>query len=185
MIKKKEFYNPELETTELYTEIWEPELIEVRDISDLLVVNHYWQDAEGELWGDFNDPMENVRNGFDAYRKRKGYMMPNEIQNLRNKLGMTVREFANTLGIGSSTLTQIENNKRLQVKYQENLFQAVKNQYKNGKIFFQAEKESDEGLLTDILRNSSYQTNDLLYNTGSVNKNTQTFNKFGDLGDAA
>ena len=126
MNKIKEFYNPELETTEDYTEVWKPEVIKVKDESNLVVMNHYWQDKDGKLWGDFNDPMENVKRGFDAYRKRKGYMTPNEIRNLRNQLNMSVREFANAIGIGSSLLTQIENNKRVQVKSQEIVFRAVK-----------------------------------------------------------
>lgn len=60
MKKSKKLYNPELETTENYNEIWEPEVIKVKDESDLLVMNHYWQDKNGELWGDFNDPMEKM-----------------------------------------------------------------------------------------------------------------------------
>ena len=94
MNKIKEFYNPELETTENYAEVWKPEVIKVKDESDLVVMNHYWQDKDGELWGDFNNPMENVKRGFDAYRKRKGYMTPDEIRNLRNQLNMSVKEFA-------------------------------------------------------------------------------------------
>ena len=126
MNRTKELYNPELETTENYAEVWKPEVIKVKDESDLVVMNHYWQDKDGELWVDFNNPMENVKRGFDAYRKRKGYMTPDEIRNLRNQLNMSVREFANAIGIGSSSLTQIENNQRVQVKYQEILFRAVK-----------------------------------------------------------
>jgi len=94
MNKRKEFYNPELETTENYDEVWKLEVIKVKDESDLVVMNHYWQDKDGELWGDFNNPMENVKRGFDAYRKRKGYMTPDEIRNLRNQLNMSVKEFA-------------------------------------------------------------------------------------------
>lgn len=127
MAKKEKFYNPELETTELYTEVWKPELITVKDATDLLVINHYWQDSDDELWGDFNDPMENIKRGFAAYRERKGYMKPNEIKKLRHQLGMTVRKFAESIGIDSSTLTQIEHNQRLQVKSQEKRFRLVKN----------------------------------------------------------
>lgn len=131
MNKIKKFYNPELETTENYVEVWKPEVIKVKDESDLVVMNHYWQDKDGELWGDFNNPMENVERGFDAYRKRKGYMTPDEIRNLRHQLNMSVREFANAIGIESSALTQIENNQRVQVKYQEILFRTVKESSKH------------------------------------------------------
>lgn len=94
MNKRKEFYNPELETTENYDEVWKLEAIKVKDESDLVVMNHYWQDKDGELWGDFNNPIENVKRGFDAYRKRKGYMTPDGIRSLRNQLNMSVKEFA-------------------------------------------------------------------------------------------
>lgn len=124
-MKKRKFYNPELGTKEEYSEVWKTGTVSVRDLDDIKVVNHYWQDIDGELWGDFNDPMENVRRSFDAYRERKSYMTPDDIRSLRARLHMTVREFAEMLGIGSSTLTEIENNQRVQVKYQEILFEAV------------------------------------------------------------
>ena len=135
MTKIKAFYNPELETTENYVEVWKPEVIKVKDESDLVVMNHYWLDKDGKLWGDFNNPMENVQRGFDAYRKRKGYMTPDEIRKLRHQINMSVRDFANAIGIGSSSLTQIENNQRVQVKYQEMLFRAVKESYEDQRKF--------------------------------------------------
>lgn len=58
-------------------------------------------------------------------------MTPDEIRNLRHQLNMSVREFANAIGIESSALTQIENNQRVQVKYQEILFRAVKESSKH------------------------------------------------------
>lgn len=54
---KKTFYNEELNTTEEYSEVWKYELMRVKDISDLIVHNHYWKDSRGELWLDFDDPM--------------------------------------------------------------------------------------------------------------------------------
>lgn len=123
--RTKEFYNPETESTALYTEVWQPELIQVKELKNLLVLNHYWQDESGDLWGDFEHPMENVRAGFAAYRCQKGYMTPADIRKLRENLNLTVRKFAEVLGIAPSSLTQIENDQRIQVKYQENLFRAA------------------------------------------------------------
>ncbi|PME01829.1 hypothetical protein [Lactiplantibacillus plantarum] len=80
---KKTFYNEELNTTEEYSEVWKYELMRVKDISDLIVHNHYWKDSRGELWLDFDDPNENFRKAFNAYRNRKGFMQPNEIKKLR------------------------------------------------------------------------------------------------------
>lgn len=125
MARQKRFYNPELETTELYTEVWQPELVKVRDVTDLLVISHYWRDSTGELWGDFEDPMENVKNGLTAYRKRQQYLQPAEILQIRNSLGMTVQDFADHLGINATTYQQIESNQRLQTKEQEKIFRTV------------------------------------------------------------
>lgn len=181
MNKIKEFYNPELETTENYAEVWKPEVIKVKDESDLVVMNHYWQDKDGELWGDFNNPMENVKRGFDAYRKRKGYMTPDEIRNLRNQLNMSVREFANAIGIGSSSLTQIENNQRVQVKYQEILFRAVKENYEYQRESPDILRFHDQ-LLPNKLDSSSYTLDSILYTTPQIYKDSLSFNnKLGDV----
>lgn len=122
---KKKLFNPELDRYDIYTEVWISEKMTVKDEKDLIVVNHYWQDSDGELWGDFENPMENVYRSFDAYRKRKGYLTPVEIKRLRQKLDLSVRKFADALGISPSVLTKIENNHRIQTKYQEILFESV------------------------------------------------------------
>ena len=62
---KKEFYNPEKEITEEYTEKWIIEKSRVKEVNDLLVTHHYWMDSDGELWGDFDNPMENVKLYYD------------------------------------------------------------------------------------------------------------------------
>lgn len=66
-VTKKFYYNDELETTAFYTETWRLEKTQVKDISDLLVWHHYWIDSDGELWSDFDDPMENPKADFEAY----------------------------------------------------------------------------------------------------------------------
>ncbi|WP_461243384.1 helix-turn-helix domain-containing protein [Secundilactobacillus muriivasis] len=133
MTTKKTFYNPETETNDLYTEKYITETVTVKDLSDLQVQHHYWEDSDGELWGDFEHPMENVEKDFEAYRNQKGFMQPTDILKLRKKLGLTVREFANRLDIGASTLSQIENNQRLQTGYQNNLFKWANNEPFNDK----------------------------------------------------
>lgn len=122
---KKKLFNPELDRYDIYAEVWIPEKMTVKDEKDLIVVNHYWQDSDEELWGDFENPMENVHRSFDAYRKRKGYLTPIEIKGLRQKLDLSVRKFADALGISPSVLTRIENNHRIQTKYQEILLESV------------------------------------------------------------
>ncbi|PTM22155.1 transcriptional regulator [Lactobacillus sp. PFC-70] len=128
-MKKRTFYNPETETKEEYTEVWKTESVSVKDIKDLLVTNHYWEDREGELWLDFEDPNENFRAAFNAYRRRKGYMEPQQIKDLRKRLGLDLRRFAERLGISYSKLSQIENNKRVQTLSQEVSFRKAQQDY--------------------------------------------------------
>lgn len=121
MAEKKKFFNPELNRTDIYTEVWKKEIITVKD-EKLEVKNHYWRDSEGELWGDFDNPMENVYRSFAAYRRKKNFLSPESIKKIRKSLGYSVRDFAKKLGISSSAVTQIENNHRIQTKYQDLLF---------------------------------------------------------------
>lgn len=121
---KKTFYNSELNKTDSYEEVWIKEKVTVKD-EQLIVKDHYWKDSTGELWGDFDHPMENVYRSFDAYRKAKNYLTPDQIRKVREKLGFSVRKFSEALGISPSALTQIENNHRIQTKYQDVLFRNV------------------------------------------------------------
>ncbi|AVW09345.1 helix-turn-helix domain-containing protein [Lactiplantibacillus paraplantarum] len=131
----KRFYNDELETTELYTEAWKMEKTQVKDISDLLVWHHYWVDADGELWSDFDDPMENPKADFEAYRARKNYLKPEQIKQFRQNTGLTVRALSFYLGMGSSTLSQLENNKRVQTKEQDSLLKMAIDYFRlNGEL---------------------------------------------------
>ncbi|WP_125583456.1 helix-turn-helix domain-containing protein [Levilactobacillus cerevisiae] len=122
MPNQQAFFNPETERTEIYTEKWLEETCTVKELTDLSVRHHYWEGPDGELWGDFNDPMENVRRDFQAYRERQHFLTPPEIIHVRQRLNLTVRAFAAALGLGVSTVSQIENGERLQTKYQDNLF---------------------------------------------------------------
>lgn len=175
MVTKKKFYNEELDTTDLYTEVWLLETVRVKDVDDLLVENHYWRDSEGELWSDFNNPMENVKRSFDAYRKRKGYMTPHEIRTLRENLGLSVREFADELGIASSTLTQIENNRRVQVKYQEKLFRSAERDYRNGTFHKMDSLKTTIDLLNQHLATSIYVSYTPKYKTIKLSKFDEAF----------
>ncbi|WP_407889717.1 helix-turn-helix domain-containing protein [Levilactobacillus sp. N40-8-2] len=183
-MSKKTFYNAETETTEQYTEIWKLELVKVREEEDLLVRNHYWRDSDNELWVDFDCPMENTYRAFKAYRVVKGYMRPDEIRKLREDLHMSVRKFADTLGIASSSLTQIENNQRVQAKYQENLFEAARDNYeKNGRL-----PDGWASNIEDGLANVLYETDirDFVYESFESHRiEVKSFNKNSKLGDVA
>lgn len=154
LMKKRTFYNPETETKEEYTEVWKTESVSVKDIKDLLVTNHYWEDREGELWLDFEDPNENFRAAFNAYRRRKGYMEPQQIKDLRKRLGLDLRRFAERLGISYSKLSQIENNKRVQTLSQEVSFRKAQQDYqRQGFLTDYSATANVEKLLTVAIEN--------------------------------
>lgn len=115
----KQFYNPETNRTGTYIEVWRVEQIALRDEPELLVRNHYWQDATGELWGDFDQPMENIYEAFRAYRLKHGYLNSDEICDLRMRIGKSKERFAEMIGVSVATVTQIENNQRLQTAHEE------------------------------------------------------------------
>jgi len=69
--------------------------------------------------------MENVQADFNAYRENKQYMQPTVIIALRQRYQLSVRALAQILGIGASTLSQIENNERLQTGYQDALLRLI------------------------------------------------------------
>lgn len=185
MLTQKEFYNPEKDITELYTEKWLPEVVQVKDVDDLLILSHYWQDNEGELWTDFDHPMENVTRAFDEYRQRKDFMAANDIYQLRQQLGLSVRDFADRLGISPSALSQIETNRRVQTKYQDNLFKATKEQYLHHAPIF--DKTGDSQLTFDYPNQPGMLTGDLYrqYQNYDVDVQSFEFTALADYGEAA
>jgi len=116
------FYNPEKETQEMYTEVFQLATVIVKDVSNLAVWHHYWRDAEGELWSDFTDSSENLRRDFQAYRERRHFLSSDEIMAIRQLARLSPQEFANTLGLSTQLLSELENNQRVQTADQDQLF---------------------------------------------------------------
>lgn len=109
----KQFFNPELNKTDTYTERYITEKIKVRDLT-VVVTNHYWQDRTGHLWTDFSDPMENLRKAFSGYIIRKGWLTPYQIRSMQRKLHLSDKAFSTYVGINVLILNQIKDNHRLQ-----------------------------------------------------------------------
>ena len=126
MANQREFFNEEKGFSEMYTEVSRMEYVTVKDVKRLPVIQHYWKDSDGEEWVNFDDPSENIRIAFQAYRSYMGYMSPEDIKKLRVSMNLSLREFAKRLGMGYSTLSQIENDHRVQNSYQEKLFEFSK-----------------------------------------------------------
>lgn len=182
---KKVFYNPEKDLKEIYTEQWIIEKSRVKDIEDLLVRHHYWKDSDGELWTDFLNPMENVKADFNAYRTRRKFMSPEELRELRSDLKLTVREFSKLTGLGSSNISQIENNQRVQTKYQDMMFQLIRAQYKaTGEIRTnEAKYDNATDAFNDEITNA--QPFDPNLYSQSNHKATYSYDLDKTLGDAA
>ncbi len=182
---KKKFYNPEKDLTEMYTEEFIIEKCKVKDIDDLIVNHHYWRDSNDELWADFDNPMENVKSDFNAYRNRKRFMSPKNIKQLRNQLNLTVREFAELTGLGYSNISQIENNQKLQTKYQDVMFKLIEAQYRaTGEIL----KNSTKDNLTDALNQeltTEQSIDSTLYSNNTNLESSYSYNNDKTLGDAA
>lgn len=106
-----------------------PEVVPVSDITDLRVTHHYWKDSEGELWGDFEDPMKNLRTDFAVYLARKHYISPTQITLIRATLNKSVGQLAEMLNLKPSMITQMETNQRIQTDKQERILRAIANQF--------------------------------------------------------
>jgi len=78
----------------------------------------------GELFEPFENIDKNIEKDYSIYRDKKGYLQPEKIKKIREKYGFSVRQFAELLGIGYSTLSNIENG-ALHTKYQDVLFKLV------------------------------------------------------------
>ena len=61
---------------------------------------------EFELASNDYDPFDTA---YQEYRRRKGWLQPEEIKEFREKLGLTQQEFSEMLGIGIATLNRYEN----------------------------------------------------------------------------
>lgn len=118
----RQFFNPELNKTDAYTERYIAEKVQVRDLT-VTVTNHYWQDQDGHLWTDFGDPMENLRKAFSAYIIRKGWLTPYQIRSMQRKLHLSDKAFSSYVGIDVLILNQIKNNHRLQTAEEECLLE--------------------------------------------------------------
>lgn len=84
------------------------ESIRVRDLDIPVAVEYFTCDACKEEFDDprADDPLEAV---YREYRKRKGFVQPEEIRQFRKEKGLTQSELSSLLGWGSATLSRYEN----------------------------------------------------------------------------
>lgn len=79
----------------------------------------------GELYESVDDIDRNINSDYTIYRKKKNFLSPNEIIQIREKYGFNQKQFADLLGISHSFLSRIENG-ALQTDYQNEMFVLAK-----------------------------------------------------------
>lgn len=98
------------------------ENVEIRSVN-FKVLHEYDKCTEcKELFEPYEDVDKNIKKDYFEYRKKVGYLNPEQIKAIRKKYTMSMRDFAAILGIGYSTLSNIENG-ALQNDYQNTLFE--------------------------------------------------------------
>ena len=130
-MRKQKFYNLEKDTTDWYTERWFNEPARVRDVDNLQVWHHYWEDAAGDLWVDFNNPEENVHQDFRAYRQAKQYLTPEQLQVVRHLAGLSIPAFAKLVGLSASAIRELEQDQRVQTDAEERRLVPVWQSFQN------------------------------------------------------
>ena len=159
---RKKFYNEEYESEEWYTGVSKLKKVRVKDRDDLYVMHYYWKDEDGELWSDFDDPTANNRRDFIAYRQVKGYLSPEQIKELIDLSGHTLRSFSDYTNLGLSTLSQLTNNLRVQTPQQENLLKMLRDYFDIHKRLPDLHKPDE---MKEIASEISLET-ELVWNTG-------------------
>lgn len=105
--------NPFTDTHDNYQIVYKIEKLKVRG-GEVEFKARYLQDSNGELWGDFKHPMENVYRAFDAYRRKMNLFSPNEICKLQKDLALSDQELAQKLDIDTKYLSLIKHGHVLQ-----------------------------------------------------------------------
>ncbi len=62
----------------------------------------------GQVIGDSRVEDDNLRRAYDAYRRNNGLLPVEEIKSLRDRYGLSLREFARFLGFGDQTVARYE-----------------------------------------------------------------------------
>lgn len=105
--------NPFTDTHDNYQIVYKTEKLKVRGV-EVEFKARYLQDSNGDLWGDFKHPMENVYQAFDAYRRKMNLFSPNEICKLQKDLALSDQEFAKKLDIDTKYLSLVKHGHVLQ-----------------------------------------------------------------------
>jgi len=85
------------------------EEMEVRDLIIPVEREYYRCAACGEEFEVLEEDYDPYAAAYREYRRRKGWVQPEEIKEFRESLGLTQKQFSDLLGIGIATLNRYEN----------------------------------------------------------------------------
>lgn len=146
IVDKKRYVHKPTNTDELYFVIQVPETFYIQNL-DVSVQSEYWVLANKDISDTanyllpINDPDKNTRAVYAAFRKNANYLTPSEIRDQRVRMGLSLRELSQILGFSYSTLSEIENNKRLQNQLQETALEMMLNKTELYRLFMNRSRQ--------------------------------------------
>lgn len=88
---------------------------------------YYRRASDGQLFEPFDDPDFNLRQDYAEFRRKNQLLSSKEIQTIREKYRLSIREFAGLLGVSYANLSAIENG-GIQSKYLDSLLRLADNE---------------------------------------------------------
>ncbi|KAF1296799.1 hypothetical protein BAU15_09135 [Enterococcus sp. JM4C] len=128
---------------EHYSEFSEVKLEESLRIKGVpITASHIYYECNNckELFESFDDPDYNTRIDFEIYSFKVGILKPVEIKQLRENYGLSLRQFAEIIGISYSTLSEIENGYILHSKHLDSTLRLCENPVSFRDLFLTKEK---------------------------------------------
>lgn len=93
----------------LFEIVFKEEEVKIKKESFVAIHKYYKCSSCGELFEPLDDIDFNLNVDYSIYRELKGYLLPAEIKNIREKYNLSQRQFAELLGFSHATISNIEN----------------------------------------------------------------------------
>lgn len=139
-------------------------------------VNLFYCPTGDHYFQSFDDDEERIQSAYREYRKRKGFLQPEEIKQIREQYGLSQRNFARLLGWGDITIHRYESGS-LQGDAQNDVLLLIKS-FEDFKKYFEKKKNSIdseivlkvEESIIEIEGKKDIQTFNLWERYSSINK---------------
>ena len=142
-----ERYSNETQKNEQYQLIEILEEVEIKNESFEVVHEYYQRLSDQELFEPFDNPDKNLNKDYALYRKKHALLTSMEIKEIRQKYGLSVRDFARVLGISYTNLSSIENGS-IQAGYIDSLLRLVNDPY----AFLEMVEGKESSYLAKLMR---------------------------------